>query len=104
MRIGGDESVGVRDGGNRRQQGRRGIEAAGKSEGVSVWDGRIGVWDNRGVWDGSGKNFFLFLLASGKAEVSGPVAASGTVAASLYLWFFPGSIGSNIGVGSAVKW
>ena len=80
------------------------MEAASKSEGVSVWDGSIGVWGDSGVWDGSGKPFFLILLASGKAEVSGPVAASGTVSASLYLWFFPGSTGGNIRVGSAIKW
>ena len=71
MRIGGDDSVGVRDGGNRRHQGRRGIEAAGKSEGVSVWDGRIGVWDDRGVWDVSGKNFFCFYWRLGRQKCQG---------------------------------
>ena len=28
----------------------------------------------------------------------------GAAEASLYLWFFPGSMGRGVGVGSAVKW
>ena len=91
MLVGNIESVGDRDNSGRRQQGRQGAEAAGGSKGV-------GVWGVSGVGDGSGEPLFGVFLESGT------VAVSGAEEASLYLWFFPGSMGGGVGVGSAVKW
>ena len=81
-----------------------GTAAAGGSEGDGVWDGS-GVGDGISVGDGSGEPLFVILSASGTAAASGAVVASfsGTVAASLYLWFFPGSKGGGVGVCSTVK-
>ena len=89
--VGGRKNVGNGDGSGRRQQGRRGKEAAGGSKG-------FGVWYGSNVGDGSGKPLFVVILDFGKAEVSGAAEAR------LYLWFFLGSMRRGVGIGRAVKW
>ena len=58
----------------------------------------VGIWYRSGVGDVSGKPLFVVPLESGMA------ALSELVEASIYLWFFPNSMGRGAGVSSAVKW
>ena len=98
-------SVGVRDGGGRQQQGRRGMEGANSSKGVRVccgwyqgrqrnafFCGSPGVWDGRRV--GDGKPLVLFFLDS----MSGGIR----VGSAIKWWLAAARVsalgGNNVGV------